>query len=287
MTNLFKSIFISVFTMLALAFFLHGITEIIFSGARLTWAGTAVSSLTILAFFTWLLVGDNARTSRKLHGWTTLVSLATVVIFLDGTESQTPIYYGAIMLAGWLAYVFWYSALNSNAKKLKQGDVLPEFQLETFDEKPVNFNAPLERPTLFLFYRGNWCPLCMAQIKEIAEQYKRIVEKGVNIVLASPQPHRYSRSLAEKFDAPLQFLVDKKNTAARKLGIEQKFGLPAGFQILGYKSETVLPTIIIADSQGKIVYWETSDNYRVRPEPKTFLKVINQLPELQMSELSS
>ena len=38
-----------------------------------------------------------------------------------------------------------------------------------------------------------------------------------------------------------------------------------------------LPTVIITDAKGKIVFADLTDNYRVRPEPETFLKVIDAL----------
>jgi len=52
-------------------------------------------------------------------------------------------------------------------------------------------------------------------------------------------------------------------------------GLPFGFQVLGYDSDTVMPTIIITDKNGKILFADLTDNYRVRPEPSTFLKVLD------------
>jgi beta-lactamase superfamily II metal-dependent hydrolase len=35
-----------------------------------------------------------------------------------------------------------------------------------------------------------------------------------------------------------------------------------------------MPTVIITDKQGTVVWTHETDNYRVRPEPETFLEVI-------------
>ena len=51
--------------------------------------------------------------------------------------------------------------------------------------------------------------------------------------------------------------------------------MPLGMEIFGYKSETVLPTVIITDEEGKILFLDQTDNYRVRPEPETFFEVLN------------
>lgn len=47
-----------------------------------------------------------------------------------------------------------------------------------------------------------------------------------------------------------------------------------GMQMLGYDSDTVLPTVIITDKDGRIVWTHETDNYRVRPEPDTYLEVL-------------
>jgi len=33
------------------------------------------------------------------------------------------------------------------------------------------------KPTLMIFFRGTWCTLCMAQIKEVVLQYKEIAAR--------------------------------------------------------------------------------------------------------------
>lgn len=62
----------------------------------------------------------------------------------------------------------------------------------------------------------------------------------------------------------------------RKLGILHENGLPLGFEVLGYEKDTVLPTLLITDAKGKIIYSDQTDNYRVRLEPDTFLSAVEQ-----------
>jgi len=37
-----------------------------------------------------------------------------------------------------------------------------------------------------------------------------------------------------------------------------------------------MPTVIITDEGGKILYSDATDNYRVRPEPELFLNVLRE-----------
>jgi hypothetical protein len=51
-------------------------------------------------------------------------------------------------------------------------------------------------------------------------------------------------------------------------------------QALGYASDTVLPTVIITARGGEILWVHETDNYRVRPEPQTYLNVLRKQESL-------
>jgi peroxiredoxin len=157
---------------------------------------------------------------------------------------------------------------------LEIGKTLPDMDFVDQNGEAINTDSFKGKKLIYLFYRGNWCPLCMAQIKEISEQYREINELGVEVLLISPQPHRFTVNLAKKMNVPFKFLTDDKGKMAKQLGLFVKGGTPLGMELLGYKSDTVLPTVIITDESGKIIYTDQTDNYRVRPEPETFLEVI-------------
>jgi hypothetical protein len=44
---------------------------------------------------------------------------------------------------------------------------------------------------------------------------------------------------------------------------------------LGYEADSVLPTVLITDPYGTIIFADLTDNYRVRPEPSTFLAALD------------
>ncbi len=46
--------------------------------------------------------------------------------------------------------------------------------------------------------------------------------------------------------------------------------------MMGYDSETVLPTVIITDTAGRILWAYETDNYRIRPEPDVYLAVLRE-----------
>ena len=286
MKNLVKSIFISSLPLYGLVAGFYALSQVI-GQFSLPWLGATLGALAIGFFFVIILaLRPIARTKSNMPELTLFVvttSLFVVVTsFLAPPLNTAVIAIALINGGGWLAYIFWYSKFEdrSNNQFLQVGQALPEFELENETGEKVSSHDYQGSATLWMFYRGNWCPLCMAQIREIAQQYQELAQKGVKVALISPQPHKHTRQLAQKMQVPFDFLVDVKNQAARQLNILAENGLPKGMEVLGYDSDTVMPTVIMTNTQGKIIFADLTDNYRVRPEPATFLKVLDEQTEV-------
>lgn len=282
MKNLIRSIFIGIFPLIALIGLVFNIISLITSETiSIQNIGSGLTSLAVVLFFFGLFIKPQARTSKNLNLYTIIAILGlitSIVSYFNEREQIIALVISALITAGWIMYIFWYSIFKDrDTSILKVGNKLPEFNLENDHKESINSKTFIKKPSIWLFYRGNWCPLCMAQIKEVVNEYHELEKRGVNTILVSPQPHKFSKELAEKFKVSFNFLTDAKNVAAKQLGIFIPNGIPAGFQALGYDSDTVMPTVIITDTSGKIVYADLTDNYRIRPEPKTFLKIIDTL----------
>lgn len=272
-----KSLYVSFYMMLAMAITVFAAIELVSTQDYLTWGGVILTTGPFLVVLSWILMFRNvARTSSRFP---TLIVMGLIgVIFASrgyvlGGSFVAPVLAGAGFL-GFLVYDYWYSSLHRAPSQVGIGQALPEFELTDTSGNTITSTSLTDKPAVWIFYRGNWCPLCMAQIKEIAAEYQQLEELGVRVALVSPQPHRFTTGLARRFDVAFDFLTDENNRAARLLGLAQPHGLPMGMQLLGYDSETVLPTVIITDVGGRILWVHETDNYRIRPEPGTYLDVL-------------
>lgn len=237
--------------------------------------GLLLASLPGLGFFIYLFISSTARTGKSLLPLQVPILAGAMLSLWAGDTLMTLAAFCSA--AGFLIYVYWYSRLGrQKSTLLEPGTQLPELIFETPLGKKVSLASFTGQPVLMLFYRGNWCPLCMAQIREIAQGYRTLSERGARLLMVSSQPHEQTSSLAEKFDAPLEFLVDNDNLVAEKLGIIHNDGLPQGLQIMGYESDTTMPTVVLCDGKGQVIAADQTDNYRVRPEPDVFLNWLNQ-----------
>ncbi len=272
-----KSIYVTTFIMAANVGLITALVMMYQGGWQSPWLGTAIACGASALFFTHLILMPRARTSQNLAFMIVAGVLGTgVSVYLGGALASAPVLIAALVgIAGSLAYVFWYSKFGRpDNDALAEGKTLPDFEL--MENGSVLKSSELtSKPALWIFYRGNWCPLCTAQIKEIAGQYRELARRGVEVFLVSPQAEENSVALSKKMGAPMRYMTDKNNVVAEKLGILVKGGLPAGFQALGYDSDVPRPTVFITATGGKLLHVDMTDNYRVRPEPATFFSVLD------------
>jgi peroxiredoxin len=274
-----KSFYIVAYITVVMVLTVSGVRALIAGEAVLPIIALLLTTAPMALFFIRIMVlKDKARTSSTLplvislaaagcalavYGWTT-----------QNPDMQTPlpVLSASVLL---LVYIYWYSHLDRSGSQLEVGEKLPAFTLTSTEGDLIYSKSLVGSPVVLIFYRGNWCPLCMAQVKEMASAYNQLKAEGARVIFVSPQPQGHTKSLAEKFGAEgLEFMTDANNKTANALGIASKYGVPMGMQGLGYSSDTVLPTVIICDKDGTIIWTHETDNYRVRPEPQTYLAVL-------------
>ncbi|MBO9555135.1 redoxin domain-containing protein [Cellulomonas sp.] len=229
------------------------------------------------------LVTAAAIAGAKLHVPRHPRTVDTVTLGLSGTAAVASVLLtrsavaGALSLAATaalLGYQRWYTRQHRPAPTLAVGDPLPDFPLQHADGTPATSADLVGEPRVILFYRGSWCPFCVAQVRSLAEQYRELDRRGVKVALVSPQPAHDTAELATRFDVPMTFYVDPHGAAARTLDLVQPGGVPLALGA-GTDGDTVVPTVVITDASGRVVWLQHSDDHRVRPVPSTFLEVID------------
>ena len=245
---------------------------------RLAWLGAALANLPLPVFVLLLLRLRMPRTGENLP-LLLLLSLGGLLIaawesLVDQNAGLAPTAIAGVGSVLLLLYVFWYSRLQRfpNAR-LAVGNKLPEFETTTLDGRIVRSTEFLGRPAIYVFYRGSWCPVCNGQVQEIAARQQELKNLGVSLSLISPQTAEQSRILAEGSGAASAFLVDSDNAAARALDIVDEDGVPLG-RSRGYRRDTVMPTVIVTNQNGTILFSDQTNNYRVRPEPDIYISIL-------------
>ena len=157
---------------------------------------------------------------------------------------------------------------------LKPGQMLPDFA--AVDEQGNRVRAADLRgaPAVLLFVRGNWCPFCSAQVKNLTRYYKDITDLGARLILVTPKPLETTRRVARFFEVDFDFWLDESLNVARDLGLLLPDGVPASYKT-EYGSDTMWPTAVVVDRDGRIVYANLSKFIADRPDPKTLLAALH------------
>ncbi len=272
-----KSIFISGYV----AFVLIGIIYTVFQIFQRTSIESGFCNLIILCtvcfYFGLIYLTQVPRTSKNM----TVLSFSILIgfignIYFNAQSLHIPsLSIGIVGFIGWILYTYWATDFSGRKESnIKVGSSMPEVSFKTPEGETVAITRYMNAPNVILFYRGNWCPFCMAQIKELAKEYRKIKEQGANLIFISPQSPKHTKHLAKQFDIPAIFLIDEDLKAAKTLGIFNAYGTPLGMEVLGFETDNVYPTLIITDKKGIVRFADLTDNYRMRPEPGNYLEIL-------------
>ena len=243
-------------------------------GERSAWLSAAATHAMPAAFFARGFLRPVARTSPNVPALQAATAVGAALTVRHARRHPAAAVLAAAEVLGWIAYTRWYSRFGrAPSEALAVGMTLPaDLPFHEHGRGPILSEQLRGRPTLLIFYRGNWCPLCMAQVAEIAERWREVEAIGAQVALVSPQDEEHTRALAARHGVGFRYLRDEGLEAARRLAIVNENGTPAG--LLGYDSDTVLPTIVVTDAAGRITYVDQTDNYRVRPTPDTAIAAL-------------
>lgn len=156
-------------------------------------------------------------------------------------------------------------------EKLRVGEPLPDFAALDEAGNPLHTRDLLGTPVVMMFVRGNWCPFCSRQVKNLTGYYKDIVDLGAKLILVTPKPLETTQRVAEFFDVEFEFWLDESLAATRELGLLLEDAVPKDYYP-EYGSDTTWPASLVIDAEGVIRYVELSKHIIDRPNPKTLLR---------------
>ncbi len=227
-----------------------------------------------VAILTKIMTLRRGRTSERLTAFQLAGVAGTLGLVAQGRRARREAATAAVVsVGGSIAYVFWYSRFGRTpAQALAVGNEIPDVTFVDQNGTAISTGALRGRPTAYMFLRGNWCPVCMAQASEIADRYNELEALGVRVAIVSAQDEAHTRQLARSLGVSFLYLHDPGLRGARELGLLHEGGTVPG--IPGYDADTILPTVVVTDADGRIVFCHQTDNYRVRPEPGLILDAL-------------
>lgn len=163
------------------------------------------------------------------------------------------------------------------------GAEIPELILRNSEGDPVNLNEVISnKPTVLLFYRGGWCPVCNIQLNGIKTIESELVRLGYQFIGISADRPEKIRDTIKKHDQKYLLLSDNKMTGAKAFGIAFKVDEKTlnkykeyGIDLEDASGEThhilPVPAVFVIGTDGIIKFEYINPDYRVRLDPEVLL----------------
>lgn len=139
------------------------------------------------------------------------------------------------------------------------------------------------KPTVLVFFRGGWCPICTRHTGQLIEAYPQIKAKGAQLIAISPDNPKSTEANQTKNSIPFPVYSDSDLTAAKAFGLAFQVDDATVEKYKGYGIDLVaasgqthhslpIPAVYIVDANGQVVYAHSDPNYRERLDPAVILK---------------
>lgn len=158
-----------------------------------------------------------------------------------------------------------------NIAPLLIGEKIPSANVLDAQGKSYDLSILLgQKPTVLVFYRGSWCPYCNKQLAGLAEKDQAIIDLGYQIIAISPDKYQELQALGEKNKVNYSLYSDPNANLITEMGIafgkkEDRFGI------------LPVPTLMIVNTAGEILFEHINPNFRSRIEPELIIAVLKNL----------
>lgn len=154
---------------------------------------------------------------------------------------------------------------------------MPAAALQAVDDSPVSLAAVLAgKPTVLIFYRGNWCPYCNRHLAELADLEPQLLELGYQIVALSPDSAAGLQAMTTKHHLTYRLLSDHGMQAASAFGVAFRVDARTIETYQGYGVALTpvpgepearwlpVPAVFIIGRDGVVRFTHADPDYKVR-----------------------
>jgi peroxiredoxin len=176
-----------------------------------------------------------------------------------------------------LSVFFFFSFKKEKSQTgLNIGDIAPHFTAKNQNGSDVSLKNQLVKGSVVLiFYRGEWCPICNRQLKELEDSLSLITSKGANVIAVTPEKLEYVSKTIEKTKATYNIVSDENlqimtaykvnyKLSNSKTKLYKTFGIDLKKSNGTNSNNLPVPAVYIINKDGKIIYKYFDANYKNR-----------------------
>jgi len=175
----------------------------------------------------------------------------------------------------------------SQVKGLSVGETAPDFSLPNVFGDKISLSKILKSSIAIIkFYRGEWCPICNLDLREVQKNLPEIISFGAVLIAISPQKPDAALTLIQKNELGFEVLSDANQEVIRAYNLQfdpgEDYHQRRDLSLLnGDGSKTLpVPATFIIDSNQKIVACHVEPDYTQRMPPSEIINVLREMKKI-------
>ncbi len=171
---------------------------------------------------------------------------------------------------------------------LENGGQAPEFVAKDNSGKTLDLKRLLKshKAVVLFFYRGQWCPYCNKQIKELQDSLQLLTGKGAYVIGVTPETGENINKTIDKTHASFSIIQDDgyKIMKAYDVNYTVNDAMMARMKTYGIDLEKnngntdhvlPVPATYVIDRSGKIIFVHFDKDYTKRASVSSILNALN------------
>ncbi len=187
-----------------------------------------------------------------------------------------------------IASILFFSLQVLAQTGLKSGTIAPEFKATDNSGKTLDLKALLKshKAVVLFFYRGQWCPYCNKQIKQLQDSLQLLTDKGAYVIGVTPETGENINKTIDKTRASFSIIQDKGYQIMKAYDVNYTVNDALYSKLKGYgvdleknngNKDHVLPVpaTYVIDRSGKISFVQFDKDYTRRASVSSILNALN------------
>jgi len=137
-----------------------------------------------------------------------------------------------------------------------------------------------------VFYRGQWCPICMPHLRKLQEDLKEIEDKGASLIIITPEKQENIKKTMLKTSITVPIIYDDNYKIMLQFdvafipgrGLRFMYNTMLRANLINAQSDDSqtlsVPATFIIDTDGKVIWRHFNRDYKKRSKVK---EILNQL----------
>ncbi|MEO7360192.1 MAG: peroxiredoxin family protein [Gemmatimonadaceae bacterium] len=163
----------------------------------------------------------------------------------------------------------------TDLERIAIGTSAPDFTLAKYGGGTTTLSSVKGKKNVVLvFYRGYWCPYCIAQLKEMRTLLTDELKKDTEMLVVSIDDDKgtamaLTRITADGMKPDFTFLSDPEHEVIARYGVLNPAGTRRGIPH---------PATFVIDKKGMVQWKDIQTDYKIRPTNAAVLGAVKALP---------